>query len=283
MKPPKNYWASNIRYLRKRQKMTQAALAEKLGMPRSRLNGHENGVIQNPGLEDLLRLSEYLKISVDTLIKTDLSKLSEFKLRQLEAGNDAFVSGRNLRILPVTVDKDNQEQMEYVPIAGKMGYRSGYNDPEYIAGLPRFSLPNLPKGKTYRIFTGTGDSMWPIRSGTDFITEYVTDWKSLKDTPCVVILNAEGADFVIKLVTYRKEDRSFLLRSLNESFAPYSLPADEILEIWKYYRHITDQLPEEGHKPSLERLTDLLHQMQSELRELRDPPKEGSAHKKYLL
>jgi transcriptional regulator with XRE-family HTH domain len=264
MKPQNTYWAANIRFLRKRKKLSQEMLAQAVGISRAKLNGLENGVTQNPTLGDLVQFSNYFKISVDTLIRTELAKLSEFKLRQLEAGNEAYVTGRNIRILPVTVDKDNHENLEYVPVKAKMGYKAGYNDPEYIASLPKFSLPNLSRNKTYRIFPSTGESMLPLKPGTDFITEYVENWETLKDTPCVLILQSEGADFVFKYATYQKAQRCFILRSLNEEeYAPYSVPADEVLEIWKYHKHITDELPEK--EPSLQQIAHMLKELRAEL------------------
>lgn len=257
MKQPKNYWAGNIRFLRNRKKLSQDALAEKLNITRSKLNAHENGQTQNPGVEDLLRFSDHFKLSIDTLLKIDLRALSELKLRELEAGNDVYVTGSKIRILAISTDKDNDENMEYVPVKAKMGYRSGYNDPEYIASLPKFSLPNLPKGKTYRIFPSIGESMLPIKPNTDFITEYLEDWETLRDTPCVLVLKSGGSDFVFKFVTYQQATRNFQLRSLNEDeYAPYTVPADEVLEVWKYYKHITGELPEK--EPPLRQLVGMV-------------------------
>lgn len=267
MKQPKNHWPTNLRHLRKRKKLTQEALAEKLGIPRSRLNGHENGIIQNPSLEDLIRFSDIFKISIDTLLKTDLSKLSEFKLRQLEADNDMYVTGSKLRILAISTGKDNQENIEYVPVKAKMGYKAAYSDPEYIASLPKFSLPNLPRGKTYRIFPSTGESMLPIKPDTDFVTVYVENWETLKDTPCILILKSEGADFVFKYATWQEKERNFLLRSLNEEeYAAYTIPVDEVLEVWKYCKHIADELP----KPEVAPMKQLLNMMNEIKKEIQD-------------
>jgi transcriptional regulator with XRE-family HTH domain len=264
MKQPKNYWADNIRFLRIRKKLSQEALATKLGITRSKLNAHENGQTQNPVVEDLIRFSDYFKMSIDTLLRTELSRLSEFKIRELEAGNDIYVTGSKIRVLAISTDKDNNENIEYVPAKAKMGYKAGYSDPEYIASLPKCSLPGLPGQRTYRIFPSTGESMLPIKPGTDFITEYVENWETLKDSPCVLVLKSEGADFVFKYVTWQKKERSFLLRSLNEAaYPPYAVPADEVLEVWKYHKHITNELPVK--ESSLQQLAEMVKEMKAEL------------------
>ena len=128
------YFDSNIKLLRKRRKRTQDEVAEALRMKRSTLSGYENRVAQ-PGIDVLLQFSEYYRIAVDTLLRVDLSNLSETQLRQLENGEDVFLRGGNLRILASTVDASNKENIELVPVKAQAGYTSGFADPEYINEL----------------------------------------------------------------------------------------------------------------------------------------------------
>lgn len=255
------YFKTNLRLLRQRKKLSQEELAQQLNITRAKLAALESGQTKAPQPEDYIHISEFFKISIDALLKSDLRKLTELKLRSLEAGNDTFLNGSKIRVLAISTNSKEEENTEYVPAKAKMGYRSGYNDPEYIAQLPKFSLPNLPRHNTYRIFPSTGESMLPIKPGTDFITEYVADWTSLKEAPCVVVLKSAGADFVFKIVSYRPEQRDFLLSSLNEDFEPYTVSTDEILEIWKYYKHITDELPEK--QPGMRALTDMIEEIKT--------------------
>lgn len=238
------YWASNLKFLRTRKKMSQESMAQNLDIARSKLAMHESGAVKNPPLEDLIKISEHFKISIDTLLKIDLSKLGELKLRELEAGDDVYMTGTNLRVLAITVDKNNKENIEYVPVKAKAGYQSGYADPEFIASLPRFSLPNLPKSGTFRMFPTKGDSMLPIPENSDVIAQYVEDWTNLKpDTHCIVILKNEQ-DFVFKQVTVQPGG-TLLLKSRNRSYAPYVVQGKDVLEIWQYVKHQTNELPEE--------------------------------------
>ncbi|PKP47390.1 MAG: DNA-binding protein, partial [Bacteroidetes bacterium HGW-Bacteroidetes-11] len=108
-----NIFASNIKLLRKRRGRTQDETAFILGMKRSTLSGYENEVAQ-PGIDALLTFSRYFGISVDTMLKVDLSKLSQSELSQLERGYDVFITGSKIRILTTTVDNDNNENIEVV-------------------------------------------------------------------------------------------------------------------------------------------------------------------------
>lgn len=243
MDSQKIFFSSNIKFLRDRRKMSQETLAAKISLTRTKLNALENGHTKSPQPEDYLNYSDFFKISVDSLLRVDLSKLSELKLRELEAGNDVYLTGGKIRVLAITVNSDNKENIEYVPVKAKAGYRAGYSDPQYLAKLPRYTMPNLAKGHTYRIFPTTGDSMLPIAENSDVTGQYVQDWKSLKaDTPCIVILKGEQ-EFVFKQVTINS-DGTVLLRSYNKLYEPYSVGADDILEIWKFYSFSSRELPE---------------------------------------
>jgi transcriptional regulator with XRE-family HTH domain len=266
MKTQKVFFYTNIKFLRERRKLSQEALAEQLSLTRSKLNALENGQTRAPQPEDYLRFSDYFRISVDSLLKIDLSKLSELKIRELEAGNDVYMTGSQLRVLAITVDKDNRENVEYVPVKAKAGYRSGYTDPEYLAALPRFSLPNLPDGHTYRMFPITGDSMLPIPEGSDVVGQYVEDWTSLRPgTPCILILKGDQ-DFVFKQVTVQP-DGTLLLRSYNSLYEPYRVGAEEVLEVWKYQGYYSRELPSE--ESTMDQLLKLMTVVQREIRETR--------------
>lgn len=247
MKNHEIFFADNIRFLRGRKGMTQEELAKALNISRVKLNALESGRTKAPPPEDYLKFSDFFHISVDTLLKIDVAKLGELKLRDLQAGNDVYMTGSKIRVLAITVDQRNRENVEYVPVKAKAGYLAGYSDPDFIAGLPRYSLPNLPKTGTYRIFPTTGDSMLPIPEGADIITEYIADWKSIKPrTSCVVILKG-NQDFVFKQVTPQL-DGLFLLESYNPLYAPYTVAGIEILEIWKYYKHQTSVIPDGNYE-----------------------------------
>lgn len=237
------FFGKNVKFLRLRKQLTQEALASKLTVSRSKLNCIETGQTKSPTVEDLIRYSEYFRISIDTLLKIDISLLGELKLRELEAGNDVYMKGGNLRVVAISVDKANNENVEYVPVKAKAGYTAGYHDPEYIAGLPRYSHPNLPATGTFRIFPITGDSMLPIPSGSDITGQYVADWTTLPPaTPGIVILRS-AQDFLFKLLTVQADGQLYLA-SLNSSYAPYTIPLEDVAEIWKFHAYSTTQLPE---------------------------------------
>jgi transcriptional regulator with XRE-family HTH domain len=259
------FWAGNLKFLRNRKKLSQDDLAERLNITRVKLNAHENGRTKNPTVEDLVSFSDFYKISIDSLLKVDLSKLSELKIRELESGNDAYATGTKMRVLATTVDKEDNEQIEMVPVKAKAGYVSGYGDPEFIAQLPVFHLPNLPKDRKYRMFPTTGDSMLPVPENAFVIGEYLEDWQSLKlDVPCIVVTKNDG--IVFKLATSKPDSRTILLKSLNTNYAPYEVHVGEILEIWRFKNYISDSIPE--GEMTLQELTRLMVEVKNDVKRL---------------
>lgn len=244
MESAKIFFGSNIRFLRERRKLTQEDFAKKLGFTRVKLSALESGRTENPTAQDLIKFADFFSLSIDTIFRVDLSTISELSLRELEAGNDSYMKGTNLRVLSISTDRTNKENVEYVPVKAKAGYRAGYADPDFIASLPKFSFPQLPSSGTFRMFPTSGDSMLPIPEGAEIVCRFVEDWTSLKpETLCILILNAEQ-DFVFKSLTMRPETKTLLLESLNKSYKPYEVNIADVLEIWMFHSYYSRQIPE---------------------------------------
>src|SRR5690606_251955 len=106
-----------------------------------------------------------------------------------------------VRVLSITVDEEDRENIELVPVKASAGYLNGYADPEFIRELPRFHLPIFKQG-TYRAFELKGDSMLPLQPGTIVVGEFVEDWKNIKPGETYIIISkSEGV--VYKRVAFK--------------------------------------------------------------------------------
>ncbi|NQU86628.1 MAG: helix-turn-helix domain-containing protein [Mariniphaga sp.] len=226
------FFADNLKFLRTRQKKSQSDLALTLELTRTTLSGYEKNV--QPPFKVLIKIAEYFNISLDALIRYDLKQLSEFQFSQIENGFDVDVTGKKLRLLTISVNQDGNENIEMIPKKAHAGYTSGYADPEFISSLPRFTLPFLPKEKTYRTFQIKGDSMLPIPEGSWVTCSYIENWQEIKDgTACIIVTKEEG--IVFKLIYNQlKKNKSFLLVSKNRIYKPYELEVKNIIEMWKF-------------------------------------------------
>jgi len=237
------YFTSNIKILRKRKGRTQDEVAFTLNLKRSTLSGYENGVAQ-PGIEILIAFSGYFNMSIDTMLKMDLSKLSESQLGELERGYDAYIKGSNLRVLTTTVNIGNTENIELVPEKAKAGYTTGYADPEYIGDLPVFRLPFLSDKRKYRTFQLKGDSMLPIPDGSWVTGEFLQDWMDIISSNAYIVFTMNDG-IVFKVVENNiKTDGKLVLYSLNPLYEPYEVHISEVKEIWKFVNYISDELPD---------------------------------------
>lgn len=265
--------SKNIKILRKSARLTQEQLAEKIGIKRSLLGAYEEGRA-DPRLNNLLAIARIFKVSVDQLISSDVSNPEEMR-----GFSNARADGATaLKILSITVDNSNNENIELVPYKASAGYLNGYADPEYIGELPRFQLPFLPSSGTYRAFEITGDSMLPLTSGTIVIGQYVERLDEIKNGETYILLSQkEGV--VYKRLIYQKENNSLFLISDNKNYPPYSIDAAEVLEIWEAKTYISRSFPKgssmapeagtgilhDGHEITLESLAGIVLNLQKEV------------------
>jgi len=226
------FFSTNLKFLRERKHVSQTDLARTLELSRTTLIGYEKGV--QPPFPKLIRMAEHFKISLDALIRYNLSKLSEFQLSEIDRGMDVDITGQKLRLLTVTTDTQGNENIEMVATKAQAGYANGYGDPEFVEKLPKFQLPFLPKNRTYRCFQIKGDSMLPIPENAWVTGSFVQDWSEIKNgTPCIIITKDDGV--VFKLVYNNlKAEKSFQLVSSNRVYKPYAISVEEVLEVWKF-------------------------------------------------
>ena len=240
------FLSTNIKFLRNRLEKSQEDISIDLEMTRVKYNSYENGYRNNLPAEDLIRVSEFFGFTIDVLLKLDLTKLKEFQLADLEKGTDTYAKGNKIRILTTTVDKKNRENIDYVPVKVRAGYLTGCQDPEFIAALPKVTLPFIDdKGKTMRFFDCTGDSMLPLDTNCQVLGEYMQDWNLIKDgTKCIVISHTKG--YAIKEVYNQiKTKKNIRLHSTNSEYKDYELKINDINEIWAFKGYFSKKFPEQ--------------------------------------
>ena len=268
---------TNLKFCRRELALTQAQMAEKLGIKRSLVGAYEEGRAE-PRLATLVNMARLFGITLDQLVTTDFSKKKNTKIigslpAQPAATADddtdppTTPAGGKLRILALTVDKDQNENIELVPQKAAAGYLNGYADPEYLEVLPKFRLPMLSQTGTYRAFEIAGDSMLPIASGTVIVGRYVEDWATIKDgTPCIVVSSKDGIVFK-RVFNKMRSSAMFVLHSDNPHFSPYDLNVDDVLEIWEAKSYISSTFP--IAELSLERVASLVLDLQQQVALLR--------------
>lgn len=264
---------TNLKFCRRELALTQAQMADKLGIKRSLVGAYEEGRAE-PRLATLVNMSRLFGITLDQLVTTDFSKrknakaIGAMRAQEPVAADDdtdppTSPAGGKLRVLALTVDKDQNENIELVPQKAAAGYLNGYADPEYLEVLPKFRLPMLSQTGTYRAFEIAGDSMLPIASGSVIVGRYVEDWATVKDgTPCVVVSSKDGIVFK-RVFNKLRANTMFVLHSDNPQFSPYDINVDDVLEIWEAKSYISSTFP--IAELSLERVASLVLDLQQQV------------------
>ncbi len=251
--------SENIKYLRKQMGFTQEQFAEQVGIKRSVVGAYEEARAE-PRLQTLLKISDVLSVSTDDLISVDLTKLAKGEKRK-----------ERVKILSITVDKEDNENIELVPQKASAGYMNGFSDPEYISELPKFNLPMLPGNATYRAFEISGDSMLPIASGSIIIGKYLESISDIKNGKTyILITNHEGVVYK-RVFNYIEEKGTLYLVSDNKSYSPYEVAPDDVMEIWEARAFISVQFPDpqSANELSIDKIAGLVLNLQHDVEQIK--------------
>lgn len=246
----------NIRHLRKLHGLTQEQFADELGVPRSRIGSYEEGRSEPP-IAMLIALSDYFKVPVDILVKNDLTL----------AKDHSFIEVGNKRVLfPIQVDGENENLIEVVPVKASAGYLMGYDDPEYIEQLDKIKLPFLPTGK-HRAFPIKGDSMLPLKDGAYVVARFVEDLTHIKNGSTYVVVTLNNGITYKRVKNNLKDEGTITLISDNKSYAPFSVPASEVVELWEFTCSINTQ-EYDAQELKISSIAQMLNELQVELKSI---------------
>ncbi len=205
----------NLKYLRKLRGWTQEEFANKLRIKRSLLGAYEEERAE-PRIDVLEVVCDIFKLTLDDILRKDLSD---------NKGN--YLAKRRAMKLA-----QGRPDIPFVPIKAAAGYLAGFEDPEFIDELNTFTLPML-SGGNYRAFEIVGDSMLPTPSGSVIVGEKLENVDDVKNNvACIVVSRNEG--IVYKRVQKNGRQKNKLtLVSDNPVFHPYTVNAEEVLEMWQ--------------------------------------------------
>jgi len=256
-------FSQNLKFLRGAKGLTQAQLAEKTGLTRSVISSYEEGRAR-PRMQTLQLIAFFFKIEVDKLLSPDLINTGQ---------RMAYHDFSGLRVLTVPVNEQtNEETIPLVNVKATAGYTAGYGDVDYMQALPKAALPypEISKDKTYRIFQTDGDSMLPVPDKAYLICEFVRDWRQLRNETCCVVVTLNDGVVYKRVINNLMFDGTLLLRSDNPEFRPFSVPAEQILEVWKTVGYTTFSLPDPYEKaPGIAHLETALSRLTKEVKKLK--------------
>ncbi len=204
----------NMKYLRKLRGFTQEEFAQKIGIKRSLVGAYEEERAE-PNYDVLETVSDLFKVSIDDLLRKDLS----------ETKGSYLAKRRQMKMISET------NVIHFVPVKAAAGYLNGYADPEFLDELNTFTLPMLSSG-TYRAFEIVGDSMLPTPSGSVIVGAKVENLDGVKNNNAYIVLSrTEGVVFKRVLKSNRSKNKLTLV-SDNPAYQSYQVNAEDVLEFW---------------------------------------------------
>lgn len=147
-----------------------------------------------------------------------------------EEGLNAF------RTLTIVTNEANEERIVHVPVPAQAGYAGELGNQAIFYDLPTFSLPDFRyKSGTHRSFDVSGDSMEPtLYEGDKVVCSFLEPdlWESSLKDNYVYVLVTRGDVLVKRVVNHIRRDNTLELRSDNDYYKPYSMPIQDVREIW---------------------------------------------------
>ena len=205
-----SHFNSNLQYLRTKRNCSIQEMAKTLGLKnRSTYYSWERGESQ-PNIAMLLKIANEFEISLDELLRTDLSK--------------SFADPQH-----------NVYEVEIVPLKAVAGYSSSYADPEWCRdNIKKISIPFQPPVGTVRAFPIEGDSMEPkVSEGSYVVAVRVEDPRNevIEGKDYIVVTRDNG---IMYKFLFRK-DSGVQLVSSNRKHPPIELINEDIQELWKFF------------------------------------------------
>lgn len=239
----------NIKYLRKQRGWTQEEFAQKLRIKRSLVGAYEEERA-DPRIDVLEIVCDIFKLTLDDILRKDLS----------ETKADYLAKRRALKM------SSGPAEITFVPVKAAAGYLAGYADQDFIDELNTFTLPML-SGGDYRAFEIIGDSMLPTPSGSIIVGEKVESIDSIKNnTACVVVSRNEGVVYKRVMKNGRTKNKLTMI-SDNPSFHPYTLNAEDVLEMWQAQMVISKVKAQD--RWDMHQLTNVVTELQDQVNSLK--------------
>ena len=199
----------------------------KLQIKRSLLGAYEEERAE-PRIDVLEIVSDHFKISLDDLLRKDLS----------ETKGD-YLAKRRIQKLGA-----ESNLIHFVPMKAAAGYLAGYADEEFIDELNTFTLPMMGSGQ-FRAFEIIGESMLPTPSGSIIVGQKINGLDDVKQNGAYIVVSRSEGIVYKRLSRNNRTKNKVTLTSDNQSYQPYDMNIEEILELWQAQMVITKVTPQQ--------------------------------------
>ena len=251
-----NYFAQNIKHLRRKSSKTQEQLGNEVSLGRTTIANYESGASSPTDPEVLVRLSSLFRVSVDELLKKDLSDAFNNKtesFQQIGNKHSPAVVGffQNKLALyestakmnhyigtpkVIVVASNGEEQMVFVSLQEMKNYIINREDSAYISSLPNYSFPKFTDN-TYRLFEMGDQAMEPkFAIGDKVVAAWVSNLEEISDTKIYVFVTTDYGILVRRVANRVSGQGNLYLISdtihYKNQYPPIEVSVSQVLEVW---------------------------------------------------
>ncbi len=216
----------NIRKIRSAKKLSQTQFAEIFELTRGSVGAYEEGRAE-PKIDTIIQIANYFSVSIDLLLNkevttNDLFHLDVFRQKLNEAHS---FEKRDSSVFTAS-------GVEYITVKNQLEYVVNWSNRDFIANLPRISLPNKSKKKV-RAFELEGSAMEfnqnGLHHGDILLATEVDNVQHTEVGNIYVAVHKEG------ILIRRAGPRTKTVITLScddPNYPDKNLPIKEILELW---------------------------------------------------
>ncbi len=230
--------AGRLRQFFTEKQYTTYRASQELGYGKStKLNKIMSGET-GPSLQTLSELTQtFPELSIDWLVTGEGTML-----RQSEAPVTA-ASEEAPRSVTLVIEQQGKDNIIHVPIRAQAGYALAYDKKAYEHDLTPYSLPILQNG-LFRSFDVEGDSMEPTFSNHDIVVcKQIPKPEMMRPGHCYVVVMDDNVLVKRILKQIRPNDRTLLLHSDNQAYAPFEMATSDIKELWLVRARLSTDIP----------------------------------------
>ena len=109
--------------------------------------------------------------------------------------------------------------------------------------------------------------MLPLQPGSIVVGRYVDNWYEVKDGTTYIVVSANDGIVYKRVFNQIDDTGNLVLRSDNPSYPPYTIPVEDVLEVWEASLHLT--YANKGMEYSYQQIIQVMQELKGEVSKLK--------------
>ena len=214
-----------INQLRITMGISQKGFSEKIHITQSALSQIENGKTK-ASTEVIHMICDQYGVNANWLMQGIGEVFAKDSIQKVSAGAKKDMKKKDPVEIPMVIADAHAD------------YPKNVNNTKYLGNLVSYKIPGFEEGN-FRMFEVSGDSMEDtLYDGEIAITEFIEDFKNLRDGQIYVLISNEGV-LIKRVFIYQNGIDAVICRSDNQKYPSFNLQFKDVLELWEVKAKLT--------------------------------------------